>query len=262
MISFERTLINIKNIPDVSLYSNVICIINREADPEKINIPQLVEYLREINIPSQDNYNEVIQTMRSVIFSNQARMCRFLGGIEQKEFNTDNFILLSYLNFENKNYINGFIKVKNCPMYRNIIKTNYICTDLYFNGIGKALLTLLKSVVIHLNIPKIRIQSINRPTTLNFYTTQNLYPIAEQPNPKYTWMEWDYRSKTLKDDGYLESMKFPFHIILDKEKYMKNRKDVDDAPILPFRQKERKSTSSRSSSSRRSNSVFHSVESI
>ena len=45
MISFEKSLINIKKIPDVPLYSNVICIINSEADPEKINIPRLVEYL-------------------------------------------------------------------------------------------------------------------------------------------------------------------------------------------------------------------------
>ena len=38
MISFEKTLINIKKIPDVPLYANVICIINREMDPGKINI--------------------------------------------------------------------------------------------------------------------------------------------------------------------------------------------------------------------------------
>jgi hypothetical protein len=262
MISFERSLINIKKVPDVPLYSNVICIINREADPEKINIPQLVGYLNELNIPSQDNYNEVIHTLRSLILGNQSRMCRFLGGIEKRDFNTDNFILLSYLNFENKNYINGFIKVKNCPMYHNIIKTNYICTDLYFNGIGKALLTLLKSIIIRLHIPKLRIQSVNRPTTLNFYTTQNLYPIREQTDAKYTWMEWDYNTKTEKDDGYLQKMIFPFPIILDKEKFMKNRKDVDDAPILPFRQVEIRSRSRSRSSSRKSNSVFHSVESI
>ena len=103
MISFEKTLINIKKIPDVPLYANVICIINRETNPDKINIPQLVGYLNEINIPSEDNYNEVIHTLRSVILGNQARMCRFLGGIEKKDFNTDNFILLSYINFENKN---------------------------------------------------------------------------------------------------------------------------------------------------------------
>jgi len=78
-------------------------------------------------------------------------------------------------------------------MYHNIIKTNYICTDLYFNAIGKSLLTLLKSIIINLNIQKLRIQSINRPTTLNFYTTQNLYPIKEQTDTKYTWMEWDYK---------------------------------------------------------------------
>ena len=149
MISFERTLINIKKIPDVPLYSNVICIINREADPEKIKLGHLVEYLNKLNIPSQDNYSDVISILRSIILVNQARMCRFLGGIEKRDFNTDNFILLSYINFENKNYINGFIKVKNCPMYHNIIKTNYICTDLYFNGIGKSLLTLLKSIILH-----------------------------------------------------------------------------------------------------------------
>jgi len=260
MISFERSLINIKKIPDVPLYSNVICIINREVDPEKINIPHLVNYLGEMNIPSQDNYNEVISILRSIILNNQARMCRFLGGIEKREFNSDNFILLSYLNFENKNYINGFIKVKNCPMYHNIIKTNYICTDLYFNAIGKSLLTLLKSIIINLNIQKLRIQSINRPTTLNFYTTQNLYPIKEQTDTKYTWMEWDYKSMTEKDTGNLEKMKFPFSTILDKEKFMKNRKDVDDAPIIPFRKYP--SEERRSSSSRNSNSVFHSVDSV
>jgi hypothetical protein len=260
MISFEKTLINIKKIPDVPLYANVICIINREADPDKINIPQLVGYLNEINIPSQDNYNEVIHTLRSVILGNQARMCRFLGGIEKKDFNTDNFILLSYINFENKNYINGFIKVKNCPMYHNIIKTNYICTDLYFNGIGKSLLTLLKSIIIKLRIPKLRIQSVNRPTTLNFYTTQNLYPIRDQTETKYTWMEWDYTTKTEKDDGYLHKMKYPFPIVLDKEKYMKNRKDVDDATLIPYRVNP--NARSRSSSSRRSNSVFRDVESL
>ena len=149
-------------------------------------------------------------------------------------------------------------------MYYNIIKTNYICTDLYFNGIGKALLTLLKSII-KLRIQKLRIQSVNRPTTLNFYTTQNLYPIREQTETKYTWMEWDYTTKTEKDDGYLHKMKYPFPIVLDKEKYMKNRKDVDDAPLIPYRvhpYERTRQSSSRRSSSRRSNSVFRDVDSL
>ena len=258
-------MINIKKIPDVPLYSNVICIINREADPEKIKLGHLVEYLNKLNIPSQDNYSDVISILRSIILGNQARMCRFLGGIEKRDFNTDNFILLSYINFENKNYINGFIKVKNCPMYHNIIKTNYICTDLYFNGIGKSLLTLLKSIIKILHIPKLRIQSINRPTTLNFYTTQNLYPIKIQSEPKYTWMEWDYTTMTEKDKNYLKNMQFPFFTVLDKDKFIKNRKDVDDTPIISYRVNPSRSKSiSRSSfnSSRKSNSVFRDIASV
>ena len=78
-------------------------------------------------------------------------------------------------------------------------------------------------------------------------------------------MEWDYTTMTEKDKNYLKNMQFPFFTVLDKDKFIKNRKDVDDTPIISYRVNPSRSKSiSRSSfnSSRKSNSVFRDIASV
>jgi hypothetical protein len=124
--------------------------------------------MRVMNIHLQNNYLEMVSKIRKLIQNSAGRFCRWLGGYETSDFNRDDFMIITYFEHEGNNYMNGFVKVKNCDISQ-VIRTNYICTDLYFSAIGKLLITLLKIIVINLGINKIRISSILRPSTQNFY---------------------------------------------------------------------------------------------
>ena len=129
------------------------------------------------------------------------------------------FQAFQFFLYQNKNYINGFIQVKDCPEYPNIIKTNYICTDLYFSGIGKPLLTLLKWILLNLKIPNLRISSILNSNTQNFYTSQGFYPIENQTDPKSVWFEWNIYTRTKKDKNEMSRLSIPFLSKYNKAKH-------------------------------------------
>jgi hypothetical protein len=223
--SFERTLIPTQNLEDgTSLESNVLVVLNDKNDKNKrnygkikINRNHLISVIHQKDIPIQNNYDEVIRLIRTI--TNNKRMCNNLGGIETRDFSSDNFILISYFTFQNKNYINGFIKVKDCSEYNDIIKTNYICTDLSFSGIGKPLLTFLKWILLNLKIPNLRIKSILNANTQNFYTSQGFYPIAEQTDPQFVWFEWNIYTRNQKDRTDMSGLTIPFLSKYNKEKH-------------------------------------------
>ena len=217
------------------IYSNVICVINPDADPGKIKMDRLMKFMTQRNITIQMDYSNILRIILSITSSpSKGRFCRWVSGFENKSFHTDNFILISYLNHDSKNYINGFIQVKDCDEYPNIIKTNYICTDLLFSGIGKNLLILLKIIVRILEIKQLRIESINRASTQNFYTSQGFYPLEEQVNANYTWFEWEYQTRREKDQEYMMTFNIPFLIQYDSQKSLENRDMIDKTKIIPF----------------------------
>ena len=218
MISFERTLIPTQKLEDgTSLESNVLVVLNDRRDYGKINRNHLISVIRQKDIPIQNNYDDVIRLIRTI--TNNRRMCNNLGGIETRDFSSDNFILISYFTFQNKNYINGFIKVKDCSEYPDIIKTNYICTDLSFSGIGKPLLTFLKWILLNLKIPKLRIKSILDANTQNFYTSQGFYSIEEQLDSQFVWFEWNMYTRNKKDNTDMSRLTIPFLSKYNKEKH-------------------------------------------
>ena len=218
MISFERSLIPIKNLEEGSLLeTNVVVILNDKRNYGKINKNHLISVIQQKHIPIQDNYDQIIRLIRQL--TNDRRLCNNLGGTETRDFSTDNFILISYFNYQNKNYINGFIQVKDCVEHPNIIKTNYICTDLYFSGIGKPLLTFLKWILLNLKIPKLRISSILNFNTQNFYTSQGFYPIENQTDPQSVWFEWNIYTRTKKDKSEMSNLIIPFLSKYNKDKH-------------------------------------------
>jgi hypothetical protein len=218
MISFERSLIPTKNLEDGTLLeTNIVIVLNDKRDYGKINRNHLISVIQQKDIFIQDNYDEIIRLIRQL--TNDRRLCNNLGGLETRDFSTDNFILISFFNYQNKNYINGFIQVKDCVDYPNTIKTNYICTDLYFSGIGKPLITLLKWILINLKIPNLRISSILNFNTQNFYTSQGFYPIENQTDPNSVWFEWNIYTRTKKDQHEISKLIIPFLSKYNKEKH-------------------------------------------
>jgi len=258
MISFERSLIPIKNLEDGSLLeSNIAVILNDKRNYGKINRSHLISVIQQKHISIQDNYDQIIRLIRQL--TNDRRLCNNLGGTETRDFSTDNFILISYFNYQNKNYINGFIQVKDCNEYPNIIKTNYICTDLYFSGIGKPLLTFLKWILLNLKIPNLRISSILDSNTQNFYTSQGFYPIENQTDPKSVWFEWNIYTRTKKDRNEMSNLVIPFLSKYNKEKhkiYMNKTVRLNS-----YNKKRSKRSSDTASSVRSYSKIFKSVKS-
>jgi hypothetical protein len=258
MISFERSLIPVKKLEEgVLLESNIVIVLNDKRDYGKINRNHLIYIFRQKKIFIQDNYEQIIRLIRQL--TNDRRLCNNLGGTETRDFSTDNFIIISYFNYENKNYINGFIKVKDCIEYPNIIKTNYICSDLYFSGIGKPLLTLLKWVLINLKIPNLRISSILNYNTQNFYTSQGFYPIENQTDSKTVWFEWNIYTRTKKDISEISNLNIPFLSKYNKEKhkiYMNKTVTLNS-----YNKKRSKRNSNTTSSVRSYSKIFRDVKS-
>jgi hypothetical protein len=258
MISFESCLIPTKNLEDgLSLESNIVVVLNDKRNYGKINKNHLTSVIQQKHISIQDNYDQIIRLIRRL--TNDRRLCNNLGGTETRDFSTDNFILISYFNYQNKNYINGFIQVKDCIEYPNIIKTNYICTDLYFSGIGKPLLTFLKWILLNLKIPNLRISSILDSNTQNFYTSQGFYPIENQTDPKSVWFEWNMYTRTKKDRNDMSNLVIPFLTKYNKEKhkiYMNKTVRLNS-----YNRKRSKRSSDTASSVRSYSKMFRSVKS-
>jgi hypothetical protein len=113
---------------------------------------------------------------------------------------------------------------------------NYICTDLYFSGIGKALISLLKVITDGLGIQKVRIDSIFRPSTQNFYTSQGFYPLPDQEmGGKIIWFEWDSRYSSKKDRANMRSIRQPFLVTYEPSKFEMNKERMDTTELLPYR---------------------------
>jgi hypothetical protein len=258
MISFEQRLIPIKKLDDgSSLETNVVVVLNDKRDYGKINKKHLISIIQQKNISAQDNYDEIIRLIR--ILTRDRRLCYNLGGIETRDFGTDNFIIISYFNYEDKNYINGFIQVKDCVEYPNIIKTNYICTDLYFSGIGKQLLTFLKWILMNLKIPNLRINSINEYNTQNFYTSQGFYPVKNQTDLTSMWFEWNIYTRNKKDRNNISNLVIPFLSKYNTEKHkIYLNKTV---PLTPYNKRRSKISSDTISSARSYSKIFKSVKS-
>ena len=197
--------------------------------------------MKMMNIPIQDNYGEVIEKLKRLIKSSIGRLCRWLGGFRSDEFKIGDFMLISYFeDKEGKKYINGFTTVISCDI-SNTVRIDYICSDLQFTSIGKILITLIKIIIINLGITKLRLKSVLRPTTQNFYTSQEFSPLPEQKDAGYLWFEWNLDFLSEKDDTRFQdfSKKLTdndaFMVIYTPDKFFKNMDDIDTTTeLLPY----------------------------
>lgn len=251
MIEFENKLLPITHLTEKEqLPIRIACIINTDERTKprnsKINPEILIQLMNGMGIPFQDNYYDIIKKIRGLIQGGRGRFCRWLGGYETLEFERDDFMMVTYFEHEGNNYINGFVKVKNCNI-TDVVRTNYVCTDLYFSAIGKLLITLLKIIVINLRINKVRISSVLRATTQNFYTSQGFYPLPEQRDEgRFVWFEWNF--KTLSKKDHVDITKFSkkiatknFLASFEPSKFTQNRDEHDRSELLPYRLRSRRS---------------------
>jgi len=251
MIKIEEKLLPIKDLTEKEkLPLHLLCVVNTTTSRprnSKIDVNTLEQLMGGMNIPLQDNYTEMVSKIRKLIQHSAGRFCRWLGGYETADFNRDDFMIITYFEHEGNNYMNGFIKVKNCDISQ-VIRTNYICTDLYFSAIGKLLITLLKIIVINLRINKIRISSILRASTQNFYISQGFYPLPEQRDEgRFVWFEWNF--KTLNRKDHISINKFSkkimdntyFSATFEPSKFKQNRDERDTTELLPYQLRTRRS---------------------
>ena len=188
----------------------VCCIINKNLITSK-NKTIIKEIMNELQIPVSDNYYDIIRLIRVLSINSRGRLCRWLSGFENKSFQEDIFIIIAYIEVDSKKYITGFFKIKNGETDIDY-RTNYICTDLYFKGIGHNLINLLKIILLNSKsrVIKVRIPSILRPSTQNFYTQQKFYKLPDQPDSKSVLFEWNKKSISQRDKIKLNLFKENF----------------------------------------------------
>ena len=181
MITFEEKLIPIKNLTaSEELPFQLVCVVN---PAQSVYTKPLVSQMKGLNIPCIPMNSTIIRKLRATIYSDNKRFCRGLGGFDTMEFGRDEFMMIiSYFEYEGKNYINGFINVK--VYNKDTVEISYICSDLHFSGIGKILLSLVKLVVTMMGIPTIRLESVLNPSTQNFYTSQGFQYVNDNGNKK------------------------------------------------------------------------------
>jgi hypothetical protein len=106
----------------------------------------------------------------------------------------------------------------------------------------------LKIIVINLGINKIRISSILRPSTQNFYISQGFYPLPEQKDEgRFVWFEWNFRTLNRKD--HINISKFSKKIMentsflatFEPSKFRQNRDEHDTTELLPYQLRRRRS---------------------
>jgi hypothetical protein len=181
MIAFEDKLIPIKNLTAAEeLPFQLACIVNTK---QSLNTKPLVSQISGLNIPYIPMNPTIIRKLRATIFSDNKRFCKGLGGFETTQFCRDEFMMIiSYFEYEGKNYINGFINVK--VFNKDSVEISYICSDLHFSGIGKILLSLVKLVITMMGIQTIRLESVLNPSTQNFYTSQGFQYVKDEGDKK------------------------------------------------------------------------------
>jgi len=168
-MSFEDKLIPIRNLTaGEELPFQLVCVVN---PAQSVYTKPLVSQMNGLHIPCIAMNNTIIRKLRATIYSDNKRFCRGLGGFDTLQFGRDEFMMIiSYFEYEGKNYINGFINVK--VYNKDTVEISYICSDLHFSGIGKILLSLVKLVITMMGIQTIRLESVLNPSTQNFYTSQ------------------------------------------------------------------------------------------
>ena len=181
MIAFEENLIPIKKLTaGEQLPFQLVCVVN-QAQP--LNTESLIDQMAGLNIPCISINSTIIRKLRATIYSDNKRFCRGLGGFDTLQFGKDEFMMIiSYFEYEGKNYINGFINVK--VYNKSKVEISYICSDLHFSGIGKILLSLVKLVITMMGVPTIRLESVINPSTQNFYTSQGFQYVSDYGNKK------------------------------------------------------------------------------
>lgn len=181
MISFEEKLIPIKKLTaGEELPFQLVCVVN---PAQSLNTKPLVSQMKGLHIPCIPINSTIIRKLRSTIYSDNKRFCRGLGGFDTMKFGKDEFMMIiSYFEYEGNNYINGFINVK--LNSEDIVEISYICSDLHFSGIGKTLLSLVKLIITMMGIPVIHLESVNNPSTQNFYTSQGFQYVSDNGNKK------------------------------------------------------------------------------
>jgi hypothetical protein len=241
MILFEENLMPIRDLTDKEILQlHVVCVVNTSRTKplnSKIKVKDLENFTSSMNMPVQYNHRELVNQLRGLIAHNERRFCEGLRGYETYGFDRDDFLFLTYFVYNKKNYINGFLKVKNCSEYPDIVRTNYICTDVKFSGIGKILIGLLKVSLVYLRIYKVRISSVPRHSTQNFYISQGFYPIPEQIDEgRFVWFEWDFDKHSKKD--YISMAKLQIKLMGNKPMfatYETTKANLDNVELIPYR---------------------------
>jgi len=245
LMDFEDKLLFVNKLkPTEQLPIKLLCVINTNPATKprnsQISSSDLYEIMESMNIPTQNNYDDLIEKLKNVIHSSVGRLCRWLGGFRSDEFKTSDFVLITYFeDKDGKKYINGFTTVISCDI-SNTVRIDYICSDLKFTSIGKILITLIKIILINLRIKKLRLKSILRPTTQNFYTSQEFSPLPEQKDAGYIWFEWNFDFLTEKDDVCFQDFskkltdKEPFMITYTPDKFYKDIDAIDKTKLLPY----------------------------
>ena len=204
----------------------------------------LKSYMETLHINVNYNYNEIIKLIRPLIYNSKGRLCRWLGGFETRKFQEDIFIVVTYIEIESEKYITGFVKIQHDESDPDFLTIDYICTDLYFKGIGYKLINLLKLILLNpeSNIKKARAMSVLRPSTQNFYTQQKFYKLLYQPDPKGIFFEWNGNCIREEDTTKLllfqETLKNNnpsfFKITYDPDKINKNKNQEDDTILNEY----------------------------
>jgi len=241
MIVFEKNLMPIRDLTNKEqLQLHIVCVVNTSRSKplnSKIEVKDLVSFTSSMNIPVQYNHYEIVNQLIGLAAHNEDRLCQGLGGYNTFAFGKDDYLFLTYFVHNKKNYINGFLKVKNCSEYPDIVRTNYICTDVKFSGIGKILIGLLKVSLVYLRIYKVRISSVPRHSTQNFYISQGFYPIPEQIDEgRFVWFEWDFDKHSKKD--YISMAKLQIKLMGNKPMfatYETTKANLDNVELIPYR---------------------------
>jgi hypothetical protein len=195
-IFFEENLIPYETVID-TLTSDILIVLQ---DKNK-------EILKNDNFKFQysiNSYkNDYKRILRTVIDrNNDNRFCKLIGDSAiYSNFNKNVIIILTYSKVNDKNYITGFATLNGSDI-------DFLCTDLFFSGIGSNLITFIKMfVVIVLKKNTIKLQSIRNNNTRNFYRSQFFY--EENNSDNYIW---EYNPDNLEESKKYENFNLPFKI--------------------------------------------------
>lgn len=231
MIAFEEKLIPIKNLTaGEELPFQLVCVVN---PAQSVYTKPLVSQMKGLHIPCISMNNTIIRKLRATIYSDNKRFCKGLGGFDTLQFGRDEFMMIiSYFEYEGKNYINGFINVKLTS--EDSVEISYICSDLHFSGIGKILLSLVKLVITMMGIPTIRLESVLNPSTQNFYTSQGFQYVKDNGNKKIFEINTGLMSR--KDQLSIGKL---FHHLGKKKPlfaifYPSKNREMDTMALLPY----------------------------